>query len=80
MSHADSQRLPAGRLRWEHVSRTGTAPPAACALRADTLPRPPTAEEEHSRGSGVVTETNYFRGIYAVGYVPTPEDRRRAAW
>ena len=53
-----------------------------CSLcaRADTLPRPPTAEEEHSRGSGVVTETNYFRGIYAVGYVPTPEDRRRAAW
>ena len=53
-----------------------------CSLcaRADTLPRPPTAEEEHSRGSGVVTETDYFSGIYAIGYVPTRDEITRANW
>ena len=53
-----------------------------CSLCARGLitSRPPTAEEKWSRGRGVVTETNYLTGIYAVDYVPTPEDRRRAAW
>ena len=32
----------------------------------------------YSRGSGVVTDTNYFAGIYAIGYVPTADDITRA--
>ena len=54
----------------------------SCTLcaRTPTGARPPTAEEEHSRGSGVVTETNYFRGIYAIGYIPTAEELSRAIW
>ena len=46
--------------------------------RADTLPRPPTAEEEHSRGRGSVTD--YTVGIFALDYVPTPEELSRAVW
>ena len=42
-------------------------------------PRPPTAEEKHSR-AGVVTETNYLKGIYRIGYVPTAEELSRAVW
>ena len=32
----------------------------------------------HSRGSGIVTEPNYFGGIYAIDYVPTRDDITRA--
>ena len=53
-----------------------------CSLcaRGLTSPRPPTGEEKHSRGSGVVTETNYQEGIYRIGYVPTVDERKRAIW
>ena len=40
----------------------------------------PTAEEEHSRGAGVVTEPNYFAGIYHIDYVPSAEELSRAIW
>ena len=46
--------------------------------RGETPPHPPSAYQRHSRGSGVVTETNYFAGIYRVGYVPTADDITRA--
>ena len=51
-----------------------------CARSEPPRARPPTAEEEHSRGSGMVTETNYQRGIYRVGYIPTEEEISRAKW
>ena len=40
-----------------------------CSLCARGLvdPRPPTAEEEHSRGSGAEQETDYTVGIFAIG-------------
>ena len=46
--------------------------------RGETTARPPSAFQMHSRGSGVVTDTNYFGGIYAVNYVPTADDITRA--
>ena len=48
--------------------------------RGEIAARPPTAREEHSRGSGVVKETNYFAGIYRIDYIPTPEELARAVW
>ena len=52
----------------------------ACARPLAGGARAPTAEEEHSRGSGVVTEPDYFGGIYALDYVPTSEELSRAVW
>ena len=49
-----------------------------CARPATGGPRPPTAEEIHSRGSGVVTETSYQKGIYRIGYIPTRDELTRA--
>ena len=46
--------------------------------RGSTPARPPSAFQMYSRGSGVVTDTNYLRGIYAIGYVPTRDDITRA--
>ena len=54
----------------------------ACTLcaRAERGARPPTAEELRSRGSGMVTETNYQKGIYRIGYIPTIDELTRADW
>ena len=51
-----------------------------CSLcaRGETPARPPSAFQMHSRGSGIVTEPNYFTGIYAIGYVPTRDEITRA--
>ena len=54
-----------------------------CSLCARPLAggaRPPSAFQMHSRGAGIVTEPNYFAGIYRIGYVPTPEELSRAVW
>ena len=53
-----------------------------CTLCARSLTgtRPPTAEELHSRTRGGDQETDYFRGIYQVGYKPTHEELSRAVW
>jgi hypothetical protein len=53
-----------------------------CSLcaRADTLPRPPTAEEKWSRGRGAEQPTDYTAGIYAIDYVPTVDELSRAVW
>ena len=44
--------------------------------RGEVLARPPTAEEKAQQQN----ETNYFSGIYAVGFVPTVDDLTRAIW
>ena len=49
----------------------------ACA-RGSTPARGPSAFQKYSRGAGIVTEPNYFGGIYAVNYVPTADDITRA--
>ena len=53
-----------------------------CSLCARGLvdARPPTAEEKRSRGRGAEQEADYTAGIYAIDYVPTPEELSRAVW
>ena len=46
--------------------------------RGEVAARPPSAFQMHSRGAGIVTEPNYFGGIYAIGYVPTRDELTRA--
>ena len=46
--------------------------------RGETTARPPSAFQMYSRGSGIVTEPDYFGGIYAIDYVPTRDDITRA--
>ena len=61
------------------ADREGITTCTLCA-RGEVLARPPTAQEVHSRGKGMTTETNYLIGIYAIDYVPTQEELSRAAW
>ena len=49
-----------------------------CGRPAEGGPRPPTAEEKRSRGRGAEQEADYTAGIYAIDYVPTPEELSRA--
>ena len=54
--------------------------PVAYALGAlSTLGRRPP-RKNGVEAPGVVTGTNYQKGIYRIGYVPTPEELSRAVW
>ena len=50
-----------------------------CGRPAEGGPRPPTAEEIHS-SSIPDYQTNYQKGIYRIGYVPTVDELTRAVW
>ena len=53
----------------------GTTCHQCARVRSQLERQPPT--KSRGRGSGVVTEPNYFAGIYALDYVPTPEELSR---
>ena len=48
--------------------------------RADVATRAPTAEERSVQWRGTAQSTDYQRGVYQIGYVPSAEELSRAIW
>ena len=48
--------------------------------RGEIIARPPTAKEAGDKRLEKPNVTDYFSGVYAIGYIPTIDELTRADW